>query len=59
MVFCLSILPSGSFHGIGPLVFSETQHGVSDPCGVLRDSLIFGENGENGPKIVFWVYWKI
>ena len=29
--FCLYVLPSGSFHGIGSWVFPETQHGVMGP----------------------------
>ena len=33
----LSVLLSGSFLGIGSLVFSETQHGVRDPCLVVCD----------------------
>ena len=34
--FCPSVLPSGSFLGIGSLFFSETQHGIREPC-VVRD----------------------
>ena len=56
--FCLSVLLSGSFLGVGSLVFSETQHGVRDPCGVVRDRAGFFEekkccckNGENGLKM--------
>ena len=30
-----SVLPSGSFRGIGSLVFPETQH-VRGPCSVVR-----------------------
>ena len=44
---------SGSFLGIGSLVFSETQHGVRGPCGVVIDR---AENGENEPKIVFFFF---
>ena len=32
-----SVLLSGSFLGIGKLVFSETQHGVRGLCVVVRD----------------------
>ena len=39
-----SVLPCGSFLGIGSLVFSEIQHGVRSPCGVVRDrARFFGE----------------
>ena len=38
----LSVLPSGSFLGIGSLVFSETEHGVRGPC-VVRDRARFFE----------------
>ena len=37
----LSILLSGSFLGIDPLVFSETLYGVRNSYEVVRDSLIF------------------
>ena len=56
--FCPSVLPSGSFLGIGSLVFPETQHGVRGACGVASDRAGFlGEknfcpkNGENVSKI--------
>ena len=34
---------SGSFLGIGSLVFCETQHGFRGPCGVLRHKTGFLE----------------
>ena len=59
------------FLGIGSLVFSETQHGVRDLCGAVRDRAWFClQNVENGPKIrflkllqnlvidIFWI-WSI
>ena len=54
-----SVFLSGSFLGIGSLVFSETQHGVRGLCVVVRDRTGFKKtffclkNGENGPKIGF------
>ena len=36
-----SLLPSGSFLGIGSLVFSETQHDVRGPCLVVRGRVEF------------------
>ena len=36
-----SVFLSGSFLGMGSLFFSETQHGVRDPCVVVRESRIF------------------
>ena len=71
--FCPSALPSGTFLGIGSLVFSETRHGVRGPCGDALDRARFfgGENcpknGENGLKMdllenlvinFFWI-WSI
>ena len=59
----LSVLLSGSFLGIGSLVFSETQHGVRGPCLVVRDRAGFflkksfcPKNGENGPKTGFFEF---
>ena len=53
-----SVPPSGSFLGIGSLVFSETQHDVRGPClvvcdrvGFFKKNLFVPKNGENGPKI--------
>ena len=37
----LSILLSGIFLGISLLVFSENQHGVRGPCGVVCDKAGF------------------
>ena len=61
--FSLSTLLSGSFLGIGLLVFSETQHGVRGPCLVVRDRAGFflkksfcPKNGENGPKTGFFEF---
>ena len=58
-----SVRPSGSFLGIGSLVFSETQHGVRGPCLVVRDRAGFflkksfcPKNGENGPKTGFFEF---
>ena len=48
-----SALPSGSFLGIGSLVFSETRHGVRGLCGaVLHRARFFfgGVGGGNCPK---------
>ena len=39
--FCPSVLPFGSFLGIGWLVFSETQHGVRGLCIVVHENRIF------------------
>ena len=39
-----SVFLSGRFLGIGSLVSTETQHGVRDPCVVMRDRAgIFGK----------------
>ena len=47
------------FLGIGSLVFSETQHGVRDLCGAVRDRAWFClQNVENGPKIRFLILGK-
>ena len=50
----LSILPSENFLGIGSLVFSETHHGVRDPCGV-RNRAAFFEKKNLTPK---WGKWS-
>ena len=53
----LSVLPYGSFLGIGSIVFSVTQHGVRGPYGVLhnrqvfRKKYFFPQNGENDRKM--------
>ena len=52
---------SGSFLGIGSLVFFETQHRVRGPCDVVHDRAGFFEekkicHGENGPKIGFFEF---
>ena len=49
--FHLSVLPSGSFLGIGSLVFSETQHGVWGPCLVVRDRAGFFFKNLFAPKM--------
>ena len=62
-----SILLSGSFLGIGLLVFSENQYGVRGPCIVaVHDSQIFQQKNVLSQKWgkwvknrVFWIYWKI
>ena len=50
-----SVLLSGSFLGIGTLVFSETQHGVRGPCVAVHVRARFFEKTlpKNGQKIVF------
>ena len=55
-----SVLLSGSFLGIGSLIFFETLHGFKGLCAVVRDSRIFfffnyfcPKSGKNGPKIGF------
>ena len=50
MKWGLSILPSGSFLGIGSLVFSESQHGVN-PCLVVRDRAGFFLKNLFAPKM--------
>ena len=50
-----SILPFGSFLGIGSLFFSETQHCVRGPCVVVCDRARFFERkvcSKNGPMIM-------
>ena len=49
--FCPSVLLSGSFLGIGSLVFSETQHGVRGPCVVVRDGARFSEKNLFAQKV--------
>ena len=56
------ILLSGRFLGIGSLVFSETQHDVRSPCGVLHDKARFFLKKVLPPKWgkltknrVFWI----
>ena len=46
-----SVFPSGSFLGIGSLVFSETQHGVRGPCLVVRDRARFFRKNLFAPKM--------
>ena len=57
-----SLLLSGSFLGIGSLVFSETQHDVRGPC-VVRDRVAFFEKnifsqkmGKMGQKTGFFEF---
>ena len=45
--FCPLLLLSGGFLGIGSLFFSEIQHGVRGPCGIVFGSARFFE------KIIF------
>ena len=47
------VLLSGSFLGIGSLVFPETQHGVRDPCAV-RGRARFFEKNLVATKMVFF-----
>ena len=58
----LSVLPSyrlsASFLGIGPLVFSETHHGVRGPFGIVCDRARFfakksplGKNDQKWSKL--------
>ena len=49
--FLPSVLPSGSFLGIGALGFSETQHGVRGLCGVVRDRVGFFGKKVFAPKM--------
>ena len=44
----LSVLLCGIFLGIGGTVFSETQHGIRDLCGVVRDRVRFFWGGGGG-----------
>ena len=61
-----SVFQSGSFLGIGSLVFSKTQHSVRGPCLVVRDRADFlkilflpQKWGKWAKNKVFWIYWKI
>ena len=64
--FSPSILLSGSFLGIGSLVFSESLDGVRGPCGVVHDRARFlginffaPKRGKWAKNRVFAIYWKI
>ena len=55
-----SLFPStGSFLGIGSLVFSETQHGVRGPCAVHGRARFFEKNIFATKNDFFEIYWKI
>ena len=53
------VLLSGSFLGIGSLVFSETQHGVRGPCAVRGRARSFEKKSFCHKNEVFKIYWKI
>ena len=49
--FCPSVILSGSFPGIGSLVFPETQHDFRVPYGVVGDRSEFLEKKNFAPKM--------